>query len=50
MSKLTHQMYIYAIPYLWAFPPQEQIFGTTAVVPRHVRRAGRNTIDPTIKN
>ena len=50
LSKLTHQLYIYAIPYLWAFPPQEQIFGTTAVVPRHVRRAGRNTIDPTIKN
>jgi branched-chain amino acid aminotransferase len=50
LSKLTHQVYIYAIPYLWAFPPAEQIFGTTAVVPRHVRRAGRNTVDPTIKN
>ncbi len=50
LTKLTHQVYIYAIPYLWAFPPQEQIFGTTAIVPRHVRRAGRNTVDPTIKN
>lgn len=50
LSKLTHQVYIYAIPYLWAFPPAEQIFGTTAIVPRHVRRAGRNTVDPTIKN
>ena len=30
--------------------PAEQIFGTTAIVPRHVRRAGRNTVDPTIKN
>ena len=50
LSKLTHQVYIYAIPYLWAFPPHEQIFGTTAIVPRHVRRAGRNTVDPTIKN
>ena len=50
LSKLTHQVYIYAIPYLWAFPPHEQIFGTSAVVPRHVRRAGRNTVDPTIKN
>src|SRR4029079_8262950 len=49
LSKLTHQVYIYAIPYLWAFPPHEQIFGTTAIVPRHVRRAGRNTVDPTIK-
>ena len=47
LSKLTHQVYIYAIPYLWAFPPHEQIFGTTAIVPRHVRRAGRNTVDPT---
>ena len=50
LSKLTHQVYIYAIPYLWAFPPHEQIFGTSAIVPRHVRRAGRNTVDPTIKN
>jgi branched-chain amino acid aminotransferase len=50
LSKLTHQVYIYAIPYLWAFPQHEQIFGTTAIVPRHVRRAGRNTVDPTIKN
>ncbi|GAY13538.1 aminotransferase class IV [Mycobacterium sp. shizuoka-1] len=50
LSKLNHQVYIYAIPYLWAFPPAEQIFGTTAIVPRHVRRAGRNTVDPTIKN
>ena len=32
LSKLTHQVYIYAIPYLWAFPPHEQIFGTTAIV------------------
>ena len=50
LSKLTSQIYVYAIPYLWAFPPHEQIFGTSAIVPRHVRRAGRNTIDPTIKN
>src|SRR3981189_1074403 len=50
LSKLTHQVYIYAIPYLWASPPHEQIFGTTAIVARHVRRAGRNTVDPTIKN
>jgi branched-chain amino acid aminotransferase len=50
LSKLTSQVYVYAIPYLWAFPPHEQIFGTSAIVPRHVRRAGRNTIDPTIKN
>ena len=50
LSKLTTQVYVYAIPYLWAFPPHEQIFGTSAIVPRHVRRAGRNTIDPTVKN
>ena len=50
LSKLTSQIYIYAIPYLWAFPPEEQIFGTSAIVPRHVRRAGRNTVDPTVKN
>jgi branched-chain amino acid aminotransferase len=50
LSKLTNQTYIYAIPYLWAFPPHEQIFGTSAIVPRHVRRAGRNTVDPSIKN
>jgi branched-chain amino acid aminotransferase len=50
VTKLVHQVYVYAIPYVWAFPPHEQIFGTTAVVPRHVRRVGRGTIDPTIKN
>jgi branched-chain amino acid aminotransferase len=50
LTKLTSQVYVYAIPYLWAFPPHEQIFGTSAIVPRHVRRAGRNTVDPTVKN
>lgn len=50
LTQLSSQVYVYAIPYLWAFPPHEQIFGTSAVVPRHVRRAGRNTIDPTVKN
>lgn len=50
LTKLTSQVYVYAIPYLWAFPPHEQIFGTSAIVPRHVRRSGRNTVDPTVKN
>src|SRR5258708_20435675 len=50
LPELTHQVYISATAYRWAFPPAEQIFGTTAIVPRHVRRAGRNTVDPTIKN
>ncbi|HLI59199.1 MAG TPA: aminotransferase class IV [Solirubrobacteraceae bacterium] len=50
VTKLNHQLYVYAIPYVWAFPPHEQIFGTTVVVPRHVRRASRATIDPTVKN
>jgi len=43
LTQLTHQVYVYAIPYLWVFPPYEQINGTSAIVPRHVRRAGRNT-------
>ena len=37
LSKLTAQVYAYAIPYLWAFPPHEQIFGTScdrAAAPR----------------
>lgn len=50
VSKLTHQLYVYAIPYVWAFPPEEQTFGTTVIVPRHVRRASRATVDPTVKN
>jgi branched-chain amino acid aminotransferase len=50
VSKLTHQLYVYAIPYVWAFPPEEQIFGTTVIVPLHVRRASRATVDPTVKN
>ena len=50
LSKLTHQVYIYAIPYLWAFPPQEQIFGTTAdrSASRPARRPQHHR--PTIKN
>lgn len=50
LTKLNHQTYVYAIPYLWAFPPEEQIHGTSVIVPRHVRRASRSTVDPTIKN
>lgn len=50
LRKLTAQTYVYAIPYRWVFTPEEQIFGASAIVPLHVRRAGRNTVDPTIKN
>ena len=50
LNKLNHQTYVYAIPYLWAFPPDEQINGTSVIVPRHVRRASRSTVDPSIKN
>jgi branched-chain amino acid aminotransferase len=50
LTKLTSKIYVYAIPYLWAFPPQEQIYGTSAILPRFVRRMPRNTMDPTIKN
>ncbi|CAN5559388.1 D-amino acid aminotransferase [soil metagenome] len=50
LSQLTPQVYVYAIPYLWVFPPHQQMDGAGAIVPRHVRRAGRNTVDPTIKN
>jgi branched-chain amino acid aminotransferase len=50
MGRLTHQLYAYAIPYLWVFSPEEQIYGTTVIVPRHVRRAGLGTVDPSIKS
>jgi branched-chain amino acid aminotransferase len=50
LTQLTSQVYVYAIPYLWAFPPHEQNIGTSAVVPRHGRRAARNTVDPTVNN
>lgn len=50
LTKLNPQVYVYAIPYLWVFPVHQQMAGASAVVPRHVRRAGRNTVDPTIKN
>ncbi|MGY4708861.1 aminotransferase class IV [Mycolicibacterium sp. CBM1] len=50
LTKLAPQVYAYAIPYLWVFPVHQQMSGASAVVPRHVRRAGRNTVDPTIKN
>jgi branched-chain amino acid aminotransferase len=50
LSKRTHQVYIYAIPYLWAFRRRSRSSAPRAIVPRHVRRAGRSTVDPTIKN
>lgn len=50
LTKLAPQLYVYAIPYLWVFPVEQQMNGASAIVPRHVRRAGRNTVDPTIKN
>jgi branched-chain amino acid aminotransferase len=49
-SKLVPRVYAYAIPYRWVFSPHEQIFGTSVIVPRHVRRSGRNTVDPSVKN
>jgi branched-chain amino acid aminotransferase len=50
LRKLTSQIYAYAIPYLWVFPPSEQIYGISAVVARDTKRAPANTIDPSIKN
>lgn len=50
LAKLTSQIYAYAIPYLWVFSPIEQIEGISAVVARTVRRAGENSIDPSVKN
>ena len=49
-SKLTSQIYAYAIPYLWVFGPSEQIYGISAVVARDTKRAPANTIDPSVKN
>jgi branched-chain amino acid aminotransferase len=50
LSKLTSQIYAYAVPYLWVFPPSEQIYGISAVVARDTKRAPANTIDPSVKN
>jgi branched-chain amino acid aminotransferase len=50
LTKLTSQLYAYAIPYLWVFTPVEQINGISAVVARGVRRAAANSVDPTVKN
>lgn len=50
LNRLISQLYVYAIPYLWVFSPEEQILGVSAVVPRKVRRVGRNSIDPAVKN
>lgn len=50
MNALESQVYVYSIPYLWVFSPEEQINGATAIVPRDTRRVGRNTIDPMVKN
>lgn len=50
LAKLTPQVYAYAIPYLWVFPPELQINGITAVVARNTRRASAGSIDPGVKN
>lgn len=44
------QLYIYAIPYLWVFNPDEQMQGISAIIARTTRRSSANTIDPAIKN
>ena len=47
---MAPKVYAYAIPYLWVFPLEAQLDGASAVVARHVRRSGRGTVDPTVKN
>lgn len=50
LNRLNSQVYAYAIPYLWVFPPDQQITGISAVVARETKRSASNSVDPTIKN
>lgn len=50
INALESQIYVYAIPYLWAFTPEKQINGIDAVIARTVRRSPANVMDPNIKN
>jgi len=50
LSALKPQLYIYTLPYVWAFLPEKQINGVSAVLARTVRRTSANSIDARIKN
>lgn len=44
------QMYLYVIPYSWIWTPAKIMEGVHAGIMQTVRRAGRNVIDPQVKN
>lgn len=50
LKKLSPQLYVYAIPYLWAVPLEAQLNGASVIVAQTVRRVGRGQIDPQVKN
>lgn len=49
-EQLLNACYIFATPYVWAYPPSVQRAGGSAVVTRSVRRTPPGAMDPTIKN
>ncbi|MDH2416135.1 aminotransferase class IV [Nocardioides sp. CER19] len=50
MTKHRPQIYMYAVPYQWIVPFERIANGVKAMVAQTVRRAGRNVIDPHVKN
>jgi len=45
-----NNLYLFAMPYVWAMQPQVQLTGGRAVVTRTVRRTPPGAMDPTVKN
>lgn len=49
-DELLNACYVFATPYVWAYPPNVQRTGASAVVARTVRRTPPGAMDPTVKN
>ncbi len=47
---MQNALYLFAVPYVWAMPPEIQRVGGTAIVTRTVRRVPPGAIDPKVKN
>jgi branched-subunit amino acid aminotransferase/4-amino-4-deoxychorismate lyase len=47
---MLNALYLFAVPYVWAMPPEIQRVGGSAVITRTVRRVPPGAMDPTIKN
>ena len=45
-----NRLYVYAIPYVWIVPEEQQALGTDLVIASTSRRIPPQSVDPTVKN